>query len=80
MIRTILGTVHGKTIELNEDPGAADGQTVEVRITLVQDKSAGAGIHRSAGGWANYPELDSIFGAIQEARKVERRSQFNESE
>jgi hypothetical protein len=32
MEKVIQGTVHGRTIELSEDPGLADGQRVEVRV------------------------------------------------
>ncbi len=32
MIRRLSGVVHGKTIELREDPGIADGEHVEVTI------------------------------------------------
>ena len=35
MIRKIHGRVHGKSIELDEDPGVADGQEVEVQIKLI---------------------------------------------
>jgi hypothetical protein len=35
MTRTMHGTVHGKTIELDEDPGVAEGQEVEIEIKLV---------------------------------------------
>jgi len=30
--RTLRGKVRGRTIELDEDPGEADGQTVEIQI------------------------------------------------
>jgi len=33
--RTLRGKVRGRTIELDEDPGAADGQTVEIQIKVV---------------------------------------------
>jgi hypothetical protein len=29
------GKVHGKTIELEEDPGVAEGQQVEIQMTVV---------------------------------------------
>jgi hypothetical protein len=35
MSKTIHGKVHGRTIELEEDPGVAEGQEVEVRIKVV---------------------------------------------
>jgi hypothetical protein len=37
MIKTIHGRIHGKTIELDEDLGVAEGQEVEVQVTIVQN-------------------------------------------
>jgi hypothetical protein len=36
MTKTLHGTVRGRTIELDEDPGEADGQEVRVQITVVE--------------------------------------------
>ena len=36
LTKTIHGTVHGKTIELDEDLGVAEGQEVEVQVKLIQ--------------------------------------------
>jgi hypothetical protein len=50
---------------------------VEVRITIVQaGRKWGDGILRSAGGWADYPEMDAIMEEIHQARKLERRPQI----
>ncbi len=35
MTKTIHGKIHGKTIELDEDPGVADGLEVEVQMTVI---------------------------------------------
>jgi hypothetical protein len=35
MTRTLHGKVHGRTIELDEDPGVAEGQEVEVQMKVV---------------------------------------------
>ena len=35
MIRKIHGRVHGKSIELDEDLGVADGQEVEVQVKVL---------------------------------------------
>jgi hypothetical protein len=76
MTKTVHGKVHGKTIELDEDLGVADGQEVEVQVTIVPPKKPwGEGIRRSAGGWAAYPEMDDIMEKIHQERKLERRSQ-----
>lgn len=77
MTKTVHGKVHGKTIELREDLGFAEGQDVEVRVTVVPaPKKWGEGILRSAGGWVNHPEMDAIMGKIQQERKLERRPQM----
>ena len=77
MTKTLHGEVHGRTIELDEDPGVAEGQEVEVQMKIVPPSQKwGDGIRRSAGGWANYPEMDAIMEKIQQERKLERRSQM----
>jgi len=35
MTRTLHGKVHGRTIELDEDLGVAEGQEVEVQVKIV---------------------------------------------
>jgi hypothetical protein len=66
MSKTIHGTIHGKTIELDEDPGALEGQEVEVQVTMIPPSATwGEGIRRSAGGWADYPEMDAVMDRIQ---------------
>ena len=77
MTKTLHGKVHGRTIELDEDPGVAEGQEVEVQMKLVEpNRKWGEGILRSAGGWADYPEIDAIMEKIQQQRKLERRPQM----
>ncbi len=79
MNKTIHGIVHGKTIELDEELGVADGQEVEVSVKIVQAKGKwGEGILRSAGGWSEYPEMDAVMKKIHEDRKLERRSTMEE--
>jgi hypothetical protein len=69
-------TVHGKTIELDEDLCVARGQEVEVQVTIVQPlRKWGEGIQCSAGGWVDYPEMGAIMEKIQQERKLERRPQ-----
>lgn len=77
MTKTLHGKVHGRTIELDEDPGVAEGQEVEVHMKFVPPATKwGEGILRSAGGWANYPEMDAVMQRIHEERKLERRPQL----
>jgi hypothetical protein len=76
VIKTTHGTVHGRTIELDEDLGLAEGQSVEVQVTIPQPMTHwGDGILRSAGGWADYPEMDAIMEKIYQERKLDRRAQ-----
>jgi hypothetical protein len=77
MTKTINGKIHGKTIELDEDLGMADGQEVEVQVKIIPPaRKWGQGILRSAGGWADYPEMDTIMQEVYQARKLERRPQM----
>lgn len=77
MTRTLHGKVHGKTIEFDEDIGIAEGQEVEVHVkVLLPTQKWGEGILRSAGGWADHPEMDAIMEKIHQDRKLERRSQM----
>jgi len=74
MVKTVHGVVHGRTIELDDDLGVAEGERVEVRVRTVRPVMHwGDGIRRSAGGWAGYPEMDEIMEKIQRERKLERR-------
>ena len=75
MFRTIQGKVHGRTIELAEDLGLADGQEVDLQVTIRSPtRTWGEGILRSAGALADDPEWDAIMGEIHQERKLERRS------
>jgi hypothetical protein len=48
MLKTIQGTIRGRTIDLAEDPGLQDGQLVRVQVTrLPRRQSRGA---RACGG------------------------------
>jgi hypothetical protein len=79
MTRTIHGKVHGKTIELDEDLGMADGQEVEVQVKVVPPtKTWGEGILRTAGALADDPYWDAIMEEVHRARKIERRPQMED--
>ena len=60
----LIGVIHGKTIELEQEPGLPDGQTVAVTVQPLQEKRLppGEGIRRSAGAWADdAEELDRFL-------------------
>ena len=77
MTKKFHGRVRGRTIELDEDLGVADGQEVEIQIQLVTARKWGEGILRSAGGWAEYPEIDDIMEKIYQERRLERPPQID---
>jgi hypothetical protein len=82
MIKTIQGTVRGRTIELAEDPGLQDGQAVRVQVTPVAPNAErlAEGLRRSAGAlvgeWTE--EDDRILEEIHQDRKRESRRDIPE--
>jgi hypothetical protein len=76
MTKIVHGIVHGKTIELDEDPGVPEGQDVEVQINVIAaPRKWGEGILRTAGALADDPHWDAIMEEVHQARKIERRPQ-----
>ena len=77
MIKTFHGKAHGRTIELDEDMGIAEGQDVEIQVKVVPgERTWGDGILRTAGALADDPEWDAIMEEVHQARKLERRPQL----
>lgn len=78
MTKTLHGKVHGKTIELDEDPGIAEGQEVEVQMKVVvrSARKTREGFLRTEGALADDTEWDAIMEEIHQARKLERRPQI----
>lgn len=73
--KVIHGKVHGRTIELTEDLGLAEGQDVEVQVKILQPtRKWGEGILRTAGALADDPHWDAVMEQIYQERKRERRS------
>ncbi len=73
----LTGTVHGKTIELDQAPGLPDGQHVNVTVQPLVESTdrmaAGEGIRRSAGAWAeDGGELDKFLEWNRHQRKTGR--------
>jgi hypothetical protein len=76
MTKTVHGVVHGKTIELREDLGVAEGQEVEITVRTVLATSLrkpGDGFLRTEGALVDDPEWDAIMEEIYQARRLERR-------
>ena len=81
MTKTVHGIVHGKTIELDEDPGVADGQQVEITIkTVPANKPWGEGLRRCAGTLADEwtEEDERILQEIHKDRKRDARKEIPE--
>ena len=79
MIRTIHGVVRGKTIQLDEDLGVAEGQQVEVQVRVVAAAAnSGDGLRRCAGALADDPHWDSIMAEIHADRKRDARREVPE--
>jgi hypothetical protein len=57
MTKTLHGKVHGRTIELDEDPGVAEGQEVEVQVRVISQtaRAPGEGFLRTEGALADDP-------------------------
>ena len=77
MTKTLHGVIHGKTIELSDDPGLADGEAVKIVMQSIKPslEKTGAGLRRCEGALADDPYWDGIMDEIQQSRKIERRPQ-----
>jgi hypothetical protein len=79
-MKTIHGKVHGRTIELDEDLGMADGQEVEVQVRVVPrtGRKPGDGLLRTEGALADDPYWDAIMEEIYQERKKDTRKDIFE--
>jgi hypothetical protein len=80
MVKNLRGVVHGKTIELAESLGLAEGQEVEVTVKPVpkSGRQPGEGFLRTEGALADDPYWDGIMEEIYQARKLRRRPQMED--
>ena len=81
MNETLRGVIHGRTIDLTEDPGLVDGQQVEIIIKAVTRPAQwGEGIRRCAGAFAaDWTEEDErIMLEIHQERKRDSRRESSE--
>lgn len=70
MAEVVQGVIHGKTIELQADPGIADGARVEVTIRPLPEADARvAAILRTAGALADDPEFDAAMREVERSRR-----------
>jgi hypothetical protein len=66
------GIIHGKTIELDDDPGLRDGQEVEVTLRPAEMAATwGEGLRRAAGAMAGLSSAqdEQILDQIQQQRQ-----------
>jgi hypothetical protein len=71
LTRHVQGVIHGKTIELDQDLGMADGQRVSIEVQVDLPASPwGEGIRRSAGIAADVPGFDEAFEQVQRDREL----------
>jgi hypothetical protein len=73
----LKGVIHGRMIELEQEPGLPDGQCVAVSVQPLAEKERrlplGEGIRRSAGGWGDDPEgLDGYLQQLRQQRDQDR--------
>jgi hypothetical protein len=81
MPKTVHGKVHGRTIELDEDLGLAEGQEVEVAVRTIstgQGHKPGEGLLRTEGALADDPHWDAIMEEIYQERKKDTRREVAE--
>jgi len=79
MKTALKGVIHGKVIELEDEPGLADGQEVSVTLEPVSpalsptSPEALAALRRAAGAWAGDDvELDRYLEWNRQQRKGNR--------
>jgi hypothetical protein len=76
MQKTVRGTIRGKTIELAEVLGLADGQEVEITVRTLPtqpDRQPGEGLLRTEGALADDQHWDGIMEQIHRERKLDTR-------
>ena len=80
MAKIMHGKVHGRTIELDEDPGVAEGQEVEVQVRVLPKigRKPGEGFLRTEGALADDPYWDAIMEEIYQERKRDTRKEMLE--
>ncbi len=81
MTKLLHGKVHGRTIELTEDLGLAEGQEVEVSVRAVPTpvtRKPGEGLLWTEGALADDPYWDAIMEEIYQERKKDTRREITE--
>ena len=79
-METLRGVVHGRMIELDNEPGLPDGQSVTVVVQPTESPVEGAGslpssagLRRAFGAWAeDAKELDDYLEWNRRQRRIAR--------
>jgi hypothetical protein len=67
----LRGVIHGRTIELDQEPGLAEGEVVFV--TVRPALPPGEGLRQSAGAWAGDSEqVDAWLAEMRASRHRDR--------
>lgn len=75
----VKGVIHGKTIELEHEPGLPEGQAVTVTLEPIRSEKPSLeerreALKRAAGSWADDPEgLERFLEWNRRQRKTPRR-------
>jgi len=78
MKNSITGIIHGRTIQLDQEPGLPDGQHVVVSLTPaaadpLETLPPGEGLRLAFGSWADDgDELDKYLEWNRQQRKIGR--------
>ena len=81
MTKTIQGKIHGRTIELDEDPGVPEGQRVELTlrtVSSIKPARTGEGFLLTEGALADDPYWDAIMEEVHQERKSDSRRELPE--
>lgn len=74
--REVRGSIRGRTVELEEDPGLPDGYPVRVVLETrpPSDEAGRAALLRAAGAWAedDVEGLDQYLEWNRQQRKIDR--------
>jgi hypothetical protein len=71
MAKHFQGVVHGRTVELDQDPGIAEGERVDVMMRVAPPSLPwGEGILRSAGIAVDVPGFEEAFEQVQRDREL----------
>jgi hypothetical protein len=80
MGRVIEGVVHGRTVELSEDPGVSDGERVQVVLSSGSaEEDWKRAVMRTAGALADDPDWDRIMAEVHQARKIGGRPRLEDA-